>query len=185
MSSRKVVRIDGFCMKRFLVFVFLLFASFSVFAREKEVKVFLENVYADVVGISKTMTGDYECLVEKYCSSSFRFTYEKVRRLEEKNGEIVLHSGGGAYDLFVECQDYFESVVYDVEKVERVATASDNVYCAIVVARFSCDSYEEKEWSFKRYVYVVDENGELRISDFKTPGEKSDYEIMRKVLSVL
>ena len=77
------------------------------------------------------------------------------------------------------------NVVYDVEKVERVATASDNVYCAIVVARFSCDSYEEKEWSFKRYVYVVDENGELCISDFKTPGEKSDYEIMRKVLSVL
>ncbi len=172
-------------MKKFFLFTVLLFTSFSLFASEDEVKSFLENVYADVAGISKTMTGDYECLVEKYCSSSFRFTYEKVRRLEEKNGEIVLHSGGGAYDLFVECQDYFESVVYDVEKVERVATASDNVYCAIVVARFSCDSYEEKEWSFKRYVYVVDENGELRISDFKTPGENSDYEIMRKVLSVL
>lgn len=172
-------------MNRFFVVAFMLIASFSVFAREREVKVFLENVYADVAGISNTKTGDYECLVERYCSISFRLLYYETRRLEEKIGEVVLHSGGGAYDLFVQCQDYFESVKFDVLDVERIDGASGDVYCAMVAYRFTCNDYKEKEWMFKRIVYVVDENGELRISDFKTPGEKSDSEIMRETLSVL
>ena len=52
-------------MNRFFVVAFMLIASFSVFARERKVKVFLENVYADVAGISNTKTGDYECLVDR------------------------------------------------------------------------------------------------------------------------
>ena len=172
-------------MKKFFLFIVLLFTSFSLFASEDEVKSFLEKVYADVACTANDVSSDYEFLVERYCSSSFRWVYDEVRRLEKESGEAILHFGSGAYDLFVQCQDYFESVGFEVSDVERVDSASDAVYCAAVTTRFTCDSYEEKEWSFKRYVYVIAENGEWKISDFKTPGEKSDYEIMRKVLSVM
>ena len=169
-------------MNKILLLIAIFFSSFPVFARDKEVKAFVENVYADVVDIRNSGSGDYECLVERYCSSLFRLVYDEARQLEKTTGEAILHFGGGAYDLFVQCQDYFESVIFDVAEVERVTGTSGGMYRAVVVAHFVCNDYEEEEWLFERNVYVVTENGELRISDFETPGEKSDFEIMRGAL---
>lgn len=169
-------------MNKILLLIAIFFSSFPVFARDKEVKAFVEKVYADVVDIRNSGSGDYECLVERYCSSLFRLVYDEARQLEKKTGEAVLHFGGGAYDLFVQCQDYFDSVEFKVLDIERNAGVLGDVYCATVAYNFTCDSYEEKEWVFNRNVYVADENGEWRISDFRTPGEKSDSKIMIKAL---
>ena len=168
-------------MKKIAFIVAFVFAALPTFSQEeKAVQAFLENIYNKVASISNNDNGDYEAVVEKHCSRKFRLYYGEVRRWEEKAGECMLHFGGGAYDLFIGCQDYFDGIRFSISNVKR--TADDNLYTATVAAHFHCEAYKEKEWETQRTVYVTNEDGEWRIADFQSPGEASDLNFMIKEL---
>lgn len=164
-----------------IAFVFLYFLAVQpAFSQEeKAVQAFLEDVYNKVADI-RNNNGDYETLVEEYCSRKFRQYYSETRRWEEKAGECMLHSGGGAYDLFIECQDYFDSIRFGIGNVKRAADG--NRYTATVAAHFHCEAYKEKEWETQRTVYVTNEDGKWRIADFQSQGDDSDLNFMIKEL---
>lgn len=168
-------------MKTFTFIIAFLFSALPVFSQqEKEVQSFLEHLYGKVADMAHTASGDYESLVERHCSRKFREFYNEIRRWENSNNECILHSGGGGYDLFLGCQDYFDSIRFYIDNVHRIA--DDRRYDATVTAGFFCKDYEEREWETVRTVFVTEENGEWRIYDFQSPGEESDLELMKKAL---
>ena len=170
-----------FIMKKFVFIIAFTFSALSAFPQqEKEVRIFLENLYGKVADMGNTASGDYEMLAEKQCSRKFREFYNEIRRWENKTNECLLHFGGGGYDLFLGCQDYFDSIRFSIGNVHKIA--DDKRYSATVTAGFFCREYEEKEWETVRTVFVAEENGEWRIYDFQSPGEDSDLEFMKKAL---
>ena len=175
----EIVRV--FIMKKFVFIIAFTFSALSAFPQqEKEVQTFLENFYGKVADMGNTASGDYEMLVEKQCSRKFREFYNEIRRWENRTNECLLHFGGGGYDLFLGCQDYFDSIRFSIGNVQKIA--DDKRYSATVTASFFCREYEEKEWETVRTVFVAEENGEWRIYDFQSPGEDSDLEFMKKAL---
>ena len=175
----EIVRV--FIMKKFVFIIAFTFSALSAFPQqEKEVQTFLENFYGKVADMGNTASGDYEMLVEKQCSRKFREFYNEIRRWENRTNECLLHFGGGGYDLFLGCQDYFDSIRFSIGNVHKIA--DDKRYSATVTASFFCREYEEKEWETVRTVFVAEENGEWRIYDFQSPGEDSDLEFMKKAL---
>lgn len=170
-----------FIMKKLVFIIAFTFSALSAFPQqEKEVQTFLENLYGKVADMGNTASGDYELLVDKHCSRKFREFYDEVRRWENETNECILHFGGGGYDLFLGCQDYFDSIRFNIGNVQKIA--DDKLYNATVTASFFCREYDEKEWETVRTVFVAEENGEWRICDFQSPGEESDLEFMRKAL---
>ena len=168
-------------MRRLLFFFILTVGIMPAFSQqEKEVQAFLEGVYNKVADIRAGHDGDYESLMERHCSHKFLEYYSEIRRWEEKRFECILHSGAGAYDIFIGCNDYFDSVRYSVGNVQK--TADEKIYRATVTAHFFCDAYKEKEWETERSLLVVHEKGEWHIADFQSPGKESDLEIMKKEL---
>lgn len=168
-------------MKKIAVAVAFVFATLPAFSQdEKAAQAFLESLYNKVASISNNDKGDYEAVVEKHCSRKFRLYYGEARRWEKKAGECMLHRNGGAYDLFIGCQDYFDGIKFSISNVKR--TADDYLYTATVAAHFHCEAYKEKEWETQRTVYVTNEDGEWRIADFQSPGEASDLDFMIKEL---
>ena len=171
-------------MKKFALIIALTFTVLPIFSQqEKEVQAFLEHLYGKVANISNTTGGDYELLVEKYCSHKFLDFYKETRRWEDKTGECILHFGGGAYDLFIGCQDYFDSIKFNIGNVHKIA--EEQRYSAVVTAHFFCKEYEENEWKTERTVSVIEENGKWCISDFQSLGEESDLEFMKKELPLI
>ena len=171
-------------MKKFALIIALTFSVPPIFSQqEKEVQAFLEHLYGKVANISNTTGGDYELLVEKYCSHKFLDFYKETRRWEDKTGECILHFGGGAYDLFIGCQDYFDSIKFNIGNVHKIA--EEQRYSAVVTAHFFCKEYEENEWKTERTVSVIEENGKWCISDFQSLGEESDLEFMKKELPLI
>ena len=170
-----------FIMKKLAFIIAFTFSALPVFPQqEKEVQTFLENIYGKVADMGNTANGDYELLVEKLCSRKFREFYNEIRRWENRTNECLLHFGSGGYDLFLGCQDYFDSIRFSIGNVHKIA--DDKRYSATVTASFFCREYEEKEWETVRTVFVAEENGEWRIYDFQSPGEDSDLEFMKKAL---
>ena len=168
-------------MKRLAFIIAFTFSALHVFPQqEKEVQTFLENLYGKVADMGNTASGDYEMLVERHCSRKFREFYNEIRRWENRTNECIMHFGGGGYDLFLGCQDYFDSIRFNIGNVHKVA--DNKRYSATVTASFFCKEYEEKEWETVHTVFVAEENGEWRIYDFQSPGEESDLEFMKKAL---
>ncbi|MBQ8365111.1 MAG: DUF3828 domain-containing protein [Bacteroidaceae bacterium] len=168
-------------MKKIAFIVAFVFATLPAFSQdEKAVEAFLEGIYNSVANISNNNNGDYETLVEKHCSRKFRLYYGEARRWEKKAGECMLHSGGGAYDLFIGCQDYFDSIKFKINNVQKAA--DERLYTATVAAHFYCEAYKEKEWQTQRTAFVTNEGGEWRIADFQSQGEASDLNFMIKEL---
>ncbi len=164
-------------MKKIAFIVAFVFATLPAFSQEeKAVQAFLKDIYNKVADARNNNNGDYETLVEKHCSRKFRIYYNETRRWEEKAGECVLHFGGGAYDLFIGCQDYFDSIKFGISNVQKVA--DKRLYTATVAAHFYCEAYKEKEWQTQRTVFVTNEGGEWRIADFQSQGEASDLNFM-------
>ena len=167
----------AFIMKKIAFIVAFIFAVLPTFSQEeKAVQAFLEGIYNKVADARNNNNGDYETLVEKHCSRKFRLYYGEARRWEEKTCECILHSGSGAYDLFIRCQDYFDSIKFSISNVQKVA--DKRLYTATVAAHFYCEAYKEKEWQTQRTVFVINEGGEWRIADFQSPNETSDLNIM-------
>ncbi len=169
-------------MKRAVILVFItMFTTFPAFTQSEEsVEGFLKSVYSEVKNIHSSGTHNYEPLIERYCTRKFREFYSETRRWEEKTGECILHSGGGAYDLFVQCQDYVDDITFEVGNARK--RNKKDAYCATVTTHLFGKEYKEKEWSTKRIVYVITENDGWRIADFQSPGETSDLEFMQKIL---
>ena len=168
-------------MERLVFIIAFIFSALPAFPQqEREVQTFLENLYGKVADMGNTASGDYELLVDKHCSRKFREFYNEIRRWENRTNECLLHFGGGGYDLFLGCQDYFDSIRFSIGNVHKIA--DDKRYSATVTASFFCREYEEKEWETVRTVFVAEENGEWRIYDFQSPGEESDLEFMKKAL---
>lgn len=164
-------------MKKIAFIVAFVFAALPTFSQEeKAVQAILENIYNKVASISNNNNGDYETLVEKHCSRKFRLYYGEARRWEKKAGECMLHQNGGAYDLFIGCQDYFDSIKFGISDVKKAA--DNNLYTATVATHFHCEAYEVKEWETQRTVFVINEGGEWRIADFQSPNETSDLNFM-------
>lgn len=168
-------------MKKIAFIVAFVFAALPTFSQEeKAVQAFLEGIYNKVADARSNNNGDYETLMEKHCSLKFRLYYGEARRWEEKAGECMLHSGSGAYDLFIGCQDYFDSIKFSISNVKKAA--DNNLYTATVAAHFYCETYKEKKWQTQRTVFVINEGGEWRIADFQSPNETSDLNFIIKEL---
>lgn len=168
---------NAFIMKKIAFIVAFAFAVLPAFSQEeKAVQAFLEGIYNKVADARNNNNGDYETLVEKHCSRKFRLYYGEVRRWEEKACECMLHSGSGAFDLFIGCLDYFDSIKFSISDVKKAAEG--NLYTATVAAHFHREAYKEKERKTQRTVFVINEGGEWRIADFQSPNETSDLNFM-------
>lgn len=179
MFARTIRR--NYYMKKIVVIIAMLFTVQSIFPQqEKAVQEFLKEIYKKVADTRDNDDNNYETLVQRFCSRKFREYYDETRRWESRTNECLLHWGGGGYDLFNGCQDYFDSVRFSIGNVHKIA--DEESYCATVTANFFCKEYDNKEWNAVRIVYVIEEKGEWRISNFQSPGEDSDLESMRKAL---
>lgn len=164
-------------MKKTAFIVAFAFAMLPAFSQEeKAVQAFLEGIYNKVADARNNNNGDYETLVEKHCSRKFRLYYGEVRRWEEKACECMLHSGSGAFDLFIGSLDYFDSIKFSISDVKKAAEG--NLYTATVAAHFHREAYKEKERETQRTVFVINEGGDWRIADFQSPNETSDLNFM-------
>ena len=97
-------------MKKIVVIIAMLFTVQSIFPQqEKAVQEFLKEIYKKVADTRDNDDNNYETLVQRFCSRKFREYYDETRRWESRTNECLLHWGGGGYDLFNGCQDYFDS----------------------------------------------------------------------------
>ncbi|MBQ8270288.1 MAG: DUF3828 domain-containing protein [Bacteroidaceae bacterium] len=164
-------------MKKIAFTILFIFAALPVFSQqEKEVQAFLERVCNEVKNTCNSQ-GNYEPLIEKYCSLVFRELYGETRRWEKKGNEAIC-GFNGAYDIFVHCQDYFEKIKFNVSDVQKIPDSSQDRYRATVTTHFYCSEYDIKEWSETDTVYIIRENYEWRIDDF-AGGEYSIDDMMK------